>query len=122
MYVAVGTTSDGFKGAAGAWEVDGCCANCRPVREFTDEYVDSEDWARLCDSTLEERGFDSSTGDAGKGSATAAVAPLSESRRLLVGKGLAPLGRATRFVRRSDRYEAIEYQHRECTMYSVGPW
>lgn len=66
--------------------------------------MDSEDWARLCDSTLEERGANSVEGDSGVGSAGAVVAtPLSDSRLLLGGGGLAPLGRATRLFRRSDR-------------------
>lgn len=53
MYVALGTTSEGFRGRAGeVWL--GCCASCRPVLEET-EYVERDDWARLWDMALADR-------------------------------------------------------------------
>lgn len=107
MYVAVGTTSDALRGFVVLGDAVGGWTSCLPVRDVTEEYVEREDWARLWDRTLEDRGG-ASTGDSGAWSAGAfGAAPLSESRRLLGGKGLAPLGRATRLLRRSDRYEAI---------------
>lgn len=71
--------------------------------------MEADDCARLWDNTLEERGTGSSTGDSGvwvRGTTAGAI--LSDSRLLLDGRGLAPLGlgRATLLLRRSERYEA----------------
>jgi hypothetical protein len=111
MYVAVGTTSEGFKIATGGDCTAGGWTSCRPVLEVTDEYVDIEDCARRCDEKLAGRGAavtraDSFGGNSGAGigcGCTCVATPLSESRLLLEGGGLAPLGRATRLLRRSAR-------------------
>jgi hypothetical protein len=109
MYVAVGTTSEGFRIAAGGDSARGGWTSCRPVRDITEEYVEKDDWARLCDGKLVERivglaGVDSVSGNSGTRAACVFVAtPLSDSRLLLAGGGLAPLGRATRLLRRSAK-------------------
>jgi len=63
MYVALGTKSDGFNGSVGG--CGGGWANCLPVRDVTEPYVERDDWARLCDKTLAARGIDS-VGDSGR--------------------------------------------------------
>lgn len=65
MYVALGTTSDGFRGATGDPPRAGGWASCLPVLEVTEPYVESADWARLCESALAERGIASPVGDSG---------------------------------------------------------
>jgi hypothetical protein len=118
MYVALGTTSDAFSGATGAPCAGGGWASCLPVLEATDEYVEKADWARLCESALVERGAVSPVGESGSSLWTVVVVSFEsrrlvvvvdsfESRRLLAGCGLAPLGRATRLLRRSDKYAAV---------------
>lgn len=109
MYVAVGTTSEGFRIATGGDCACGGWTSCRPARDVTDEYVESEDWARLCDEMLVERIAELAEADSvncefGAGAACVLVAtPLLDSRLLLPGGGLAPLGRATRLLRRSAK-------------------
>lgn len=99
MYVALGTTSDAFKGSTGVTG-DGGWTNCLLCLELTDEYVERDDCARLCERTLAERG-PSRTGDSGR--SVWAVFVLSLESLRLPGCGRAPLGRATRLFRRSNR-------------------
>jgi hypothetical protein len=109
MYVSVGTTSEGFKIATGCDCDCGGWTICRPARDVTEEYVESDDWARLCDEKLAERIAESPEAESVDcvcvtGAVCVLVAtPLSDSRLLLAGRGLAPLGRATRLLRRSAK-------------------
>lgn len=86
---------------------------------MTEEYVDREDCARLCDIPLAEREVPSMEGLADCDSTGTGVGiPRSDSRRLLEllgGKGLAPVGLATLLFLRSARYEATRVL--ECTFY-----
>jgi len=45
MYVALGTTSEGFRGTTGALGERGCCTSGRPILEFDEEYVERDDRA-----------------------------------------------------------------------------
>jgi hypothetical protein len=91
MYVALGTTSDGFT-RAGVFGEFGCCTSCRPVLEVT-EYVDRADSALLCEKALADRGpkslEDFAVGSVASGArveACIAEACLSvDSRRVLAG-------------------------------------
>ena len=100
----MGTTSEAFRGFTGSdRSACGGCTICLLVLDVTDEYVDSEDCARRWDWTLEERGY-SDDGLSGFVSGSCGVTtPRSESRLLLAGCGLAPVGRATRLFRRPLR-------------------
>lgn len=105
MYVALGTTSEGFKrGRSAGCPEGGCCTSWRPVLDATDENIDTDDCARWWDALLVERGSLPSEGEASVVvSGTGAGFPLIDSRRVEEGCGLAPLGRAIRLFLRSAR-------------------
>jgi hypothetical protein len=88
----------------------GCGTSCLPTFDVA-EWLDITDMARWCDMTLSDRG-----GSSLAGSDTATVEgtrdnPQSNSRLPRVveeGRGLAPVGRAIRLLRKSARYSAIQ--------------
>jgi hypothetical protein len=64
----------------------GCWTSGRLVLEVAEEYVESDDCARLCDRALVGRGAVSADGVSGGSSVvTVVMTPLSDSRRPLDG-------------------------------------